>query len=369
MPIALSPAEERPLPKWERPAKTKEDLHWAEIKVLDLSTFDTPGGKQKLAEELREAVITNAGIPTDPARVQRQYDIGQAFFALPHAEKSQPAYKCDFASGNYFGYRELHERTVKGTDVRDNVESYNHAKFTEHYEREPRHPFFEPYRGEMEVFSRQALEVAQKIFQLFALILELPEDYFASKHRYDDPSDDHLRYMCYHPRPREEDARVDNTWARAHTDFGSLTLLWSQNVAGLQIKTTAADGSGEWRYVPPVDGGIVCNVGDTLDFWSASYLKSTTHRVVRPPEDQLGGNRLGLFYFVRPGNEVDIKPAPSPLLKRLGLVDEKQQDAAPVKGLEYVRTRVKDYHNTSDYEDRKGKTFKVGNLEIVDEAA
>lgn len=170
--------------------------------------------------------------------------------------------------------------------------------------------------------------------------------------------------MCYHPRTVEDDAKVDNTWARAHTDFGSLTLLWSQNVAGLQIKTS----DGEWRYVPPVDGGIICNVGDTLDFWSASYFKSTTHRVTRPPADQLSGNRLGLFYFVRPGNDVDIKPAPSPLLKRLGLVSENQEDAAPVKGLEYVRARVKDYHNSTDYGDRKGKTFKVGNLEIVDEA-
>lgn len=56
MPIALSSAEELPLPRWQRPAKTTEDLPWAEIKVLDLSTFDAPGGKQKLAEELREAV-------------------------------------------------------------------------------------------------------------------------------------------------------------------------------------------------------------------------------------------------------------------------------------------------------------------------
>lgn len=214
---------------------------------------------------------------------------------------------------------------------------------------------------------KKALEVAEKILILFAILLELPEDFFAKGHRYDDPSDDHLRYMLYHPRPLEDDAKVDNTWARAHTDFGSLTLLWSQNVAGLQIKTTTAEG-GDWQYVPPVDGGIVCNVGDTLDFWSASYFRSTTHRVVRPPEDQLGGNRLGLFYFVRPGNEVDIKPAPSPLLKRLGLVREDQEGAAPVKGLEYVRTRVKDYHNSTDYGDRRGKTFKVGNLEIVDEA-
>lgn len=56
MPIALKPAEELPLPKWERPAKTAYDLAWADIKVLDLSTFDTPGGKEKLAEELRDAV-------------------------------------------------------------------------------------------------------------------------------------------------------------------------------------------------------------------------------------------------------------------------------------------------------------------------
>lgn len=214
------------------------------------------------------------------------------------------------------------------------------------------------------IILQKALSIAEKILQLFALILELPEDFFASGHRYNDPSDDHLRYMLYHPRTKEDDEKVDNHWARAHTDFGSLTLLWSQHVAGLQIKTA----SGEWRYVPPVDGGIVCNVGDTMDFWSASYLKSTTHRVVRPPEDQLGGNRLGLFYFVRPGNDVDIKPAPSPLLKRLGLVDENQEDAAPVKGLEYVRSRVKDYHDSTDYGDRRGKTFKVGNLEIVDEA-
>lgn len=58
MPTALNPAEQLPLAKWQRPAKTTQDLPWANIKVLDLSTFDEPGGKQKLAEELREAVCT-----------------------------------------------------------------------------------------------------------------------------------------------------------------------------------------------------------------------------------------------------------------------------------------------------------------------
>jgi isopenicillin N synthase-like dioxygenase len=251
------------------------------------------------------------------------------------------------------------------TDILDNVESVNIPKFIPSNSHEPFHPYLRQFHSEIEDFSRRSLDLASKIFTLFSIILELPEDYFSKQHLYSDPSEDHLRYMIYHPRSAEDDEKVANTWSRAHTDFGSLTLLWSQNVAGLQLKTP----TGEWKYVPPVDGGIICNVGDTLDFWSAGYLKSTVHRVQRPPEDQAYQRRLGLFYFVRPGNEVDIKHAPSLLLKRLGLVREDAEDAEPVRGLEYVRERVKNYHNHSDYADMKGKKFKVGNLEIEDEAA
>jgi len=44
------------LPKWSRPAKTTEKLDWAEMKVIDLSHFNEPGEKQRLADELRDAV-------------------------------------------------------------------------------------------------------------------------------------------------------------------------------------------------------------------------------------------------------------------------------------------------------------------------
>lgn len=252
-----------------------------------------------------------------------------------------------------------------GTEVLDNVESVNIPKFIHENVNEPFQPFLQQYRSDIENFSRRSLAIAAKIFVLFSIMLELPEDYFSKRHLYDDPSEDHLRYMIYRPRNAEDDAKVQNTWSRAHTDFGSLTLLWSQDIAGLQLKTPA----GEWKYVPPVNNGIICNVGDTLSFWSAGYLKSTIHRVVRPPSDQAHIHRLGLFYFVRPGNEVDIKPAPSPLLKRLGLVSEDVENEKPVRGIEYVRERVKNYHDHNDYADMRGKKFKVGNLEIEDEAA
>ncbi|KPI38414.1 uncharacterized protein AB675_12065 [Cyphellophora attinorum] len=312
--------------------------------IIDLSIYEQPDGKHRLAKQLRNAVHTtgffsviNTGL--DQAEVDRQYDIAQAFFELSLEEKNKPEYRCDFAAGNYFGYRRAHEKRIMGTEVLNIEESFNIPKFIPNNANEPFHSFFEQYRDEIEAFSRKAIGIADRIFTLFAIILELPEDYFSSRHRYDDPSDDHLRYMVYHPRSVEDDQKVQNTWSRAHTDFGSLTLLWSQDVAGLQLKTP----NGDWKY-------------------------STTHRVVRPPPDQDEIHRLGLFYFVRPGDDTDIKPAPSPLLKRMGLIPEDQENAKPVRGLEYVRERVKDYHNHMNYADKKGQKFKVGNLEIEDEA-
>jgi hypothetical protein len=37
--------------------------------------------------------------------VERQYDIGQSYLNLPLEEKGDPKYRCDFANGNYFGFR------------------------------------------------------------------------------------------------------------------------------------------------------------------------------------------------------------------------------------------------------------------------
>lgn len=45
-----------PATKWHRPEKTTHDLPWADIKTIDMSLFDQPGGKRKLAEELRDGV-------------------------------------------------------------------------------------------------------------------------------------------------------------------------------------------------------------------------------------------------------------------------------------------------------------------------
>jgi len=138
MPSATVDTQPSPaLNTWKRPEKTSYKLPWADIKVIDLKDFDTPGSKQKLAEDLRQAVsevdlahmrpsdllkprqvhdtgfftVINTGFNAE--EVQRQYDIGQEYFRLPKENKGDPKYRCDFSKGNYFGYRAVSKHTPK----------------------------------------------------------------------------------------------------------------------------------------------------------------------------------------------------------------------------------------------------------------
>lgn len=131
------------------------------------------------------------------------------------------------------------------------------------YDSVGKHRVVAEHYGEIAQFHRELWDkVIRKLFVLMSIILELPEDFLADAHDYDKESDDHLRYMIYNVRTQEEWDKAQAYSKGGHTDFGSLTLLFSQHVAGLQIRTP----EGQWKYVKPVDGGITCNAADTLTF-------------------------------------------------------------------------------------------------------
>ncbi|RDB23400.1 hypothetical protein Hypma_009341 [Hypsizygus marmoreus] len=371
MPALINPKPN--LEPFDRPKETTESLDWAPLAIIDLSAFDSPGGKEALARQLKDAltrwgfwVVTGTGIPQE--QVDRQLAIANAFFKLPIEEKRKVP--CDFSVGNYFGYREP-TRFIGNTDVKENMEMLNLPKSTPDYDSVPRHEFIKTFQDEIAPFHRLVWEnVIRKLFVLFAIILELPENYFVDRHSYDVPSEDHLRYMIYHPRSAEDDKKINEQWSVGHTDFGqwSLTLLFAQTVAALQIRTP----DNEWKWVKPVEGGITCNAADTISFLTKGYIKSTVHRVVRPPADQTHLERLGLFYFARPGDDVPMLPAPSPVLRREGFLtkeDETASEEDAVKGYEYVRARVKNVHDrkaTRIAVNTEDTVFKVKNLAVQD---
>ena len=140
--------------------------------------------------------------------------------------------------------------------------------------------------------------------------------------------------MKYHSRTPEVNAALNNVWVKGHTDFGSLTLLFRQPVAALQVRTPQET----WKYVKPYPASITVNIADSLSFLTNGYLKSSIHRVVAPPPDQAHLNRLGVLYFVRPEDDLELRTVPSPLLERLGL--GKQPDGPVVTAGEWVKSRV-----------------------------
>ncbi|KAM0283169.1 hypothetical protein ACHAQH_002651 [Verticillium albo-atrum] len=100
MPSAVQPERPLTLPQWNRPEKTKEELPWADIKIIDLSKFDQPGGKKKQSsprsyETLYVMKVHETGFFSlintgfSPEEVQRQYDIGKNYFSLPVEDKGQ----------------------------------------------------------------------------------------------------------------------------------------------------------------------------------------------------------------------------------------------------------------------------------------
>jgi isopenicillin N synthase-like dioxygenase len=102
--------------------------------------------------------------------------------------------------------------------------------------------------------------VAKRLLILHAIILELPEDYFLPLHDYDVPSEDFIRWMISYPRSRAEFEATEPFNIGGHADFSSLTMLFEQNVLGLQMLSR----EGEWLWVKPVPGGITINAGESL---------------------------------------------------------------------------------------------------------
>ncbi|XP_076802039.1 uncharacterized protein LOC143446332 isoform X2 [Clavelina lepadiformis] len=88
-----------------------------------------------------------------------------------------------------------------------------------------------------------------------------------------------------------------------HSDYGSITLLFQDNVGGLQVQNL----QGEYVNATPIDDTVLINIGDLFELWTQSKLKSTKHRVLIP-EDELrrGIPRRSLAYFVHPDDEVLI---------------------------------------------------------------
>ncbi|KAH8689132.1 putative oxidoreductase [Talaromyces proteolyticus] len=299
---------------------TKENLDWAELVTLDLSLYDQPGGREVLVKQLDHAVqhvgffyVKNFNISQE--EIDFQFALGREFYSLPLEEKLNFHNADDLARGEYNGYRPAGHR-ILANGIKDNVQVYNIPKFDGYHPRQQPSALLE-HISQIEAFSRKChTEIVEKLLRLFAILLELPdENQLVRDHQYDVKGEDHLRYMHYAARNAKENEQVGNLYTPGHTDLGTVTLLFRQPVAALQI----LNSEGEWKWVRPQDGTITINTCDALTALTGGFIKSSIHRVHAPPQDQAHIDRLGVLYFARPNNHVILDPIQnSPVLNRLG---------------------------------------------------
>jgi isopenicillin N synthase-like dioxygenase len=281
-----------------------------EIPSLDLADFlsGDNGGKGRFVEDLGKAYQTigfvalkNHGLSADLTR--RLYDSVQEFFRLPDEVKQQ--YEIPGLAGQR-GYVGKGKEHAKGRNTGDLKEFYHVGQQVQDedpvQEEYPENVWPEqvPAFKATTLEAYQALERAGKhMLQALALYLDLDEHYFDDKvHN----GNSILRAIHYFPIKNPASVPADAVRAAEHGDINLITLLMGASADGLQVLRR----DGKWIPITALPDQIIVNVGDMLSRLTNNRLKSTIHRVVNPPVDQMNTSRYSIPFFMHPRSGMDL---------------------------------------------------------------
>lgn len=293
--------------KFER-TQMKDFTRLPVINIAGLYSDDI-NARRKVAEELGKAAsevgffyIVGHQIPKATIAGLRQ--AAKDLFALPYEAKMQ----------HYIGRSQSHKGYVpEGEEIYNKKGKPDHKEaFDIGYETPLNHPLvlagtpligenewpeIANFRARVEDYYQRVFAVGKRLFQGFALALDLPEHYFDELAK-NPPSK--LRLIHY---PFDKEA-IDAPGIGAHTDYECFTLLLADE-AGLEVM----NDHGEWIDAPPlsIDGeeAYVINIGDMLEVMTAGIFTATSHRVRKVQHERYS---FPLFYACDYATR--IKPLP-----------------------------------------------------------
>ncbi|XP_028079404.1 2-oxoglutarate-Fe(II) type oxidoreductase hxnY-like isoform X5 [Camellia sinensis] len=129
------------------------------------------------------------------------------------------------------------------------------------------------WRETMEKYHREALEVAKAISRIIALALNLKVDFFDRQEMLGKPIAI-LRLLHYEGSVFDPMKGIYG--AGAHSDFGLITLLATDDIYGLQICKDKDAKPQKWEFVAPLKGAFIVNIGDMLERWSNCIFRLHT---------------------------------------------------------------------------------------------
>jgi len=244
---------------------------------------------------------------------ERLHELEHKFFDLSEADRALCSRENNSDGAGYFGWKKMGTMVMDRQGTLDRYETYNIRKddIVGNVPPLPAPALINENMALLNTYVRTAHGIIILLLNQLNTHLGLPEGTLASLHRLEKESGDHVRFKR---SPPQEPGALHSG---AHTDFGSLTILFNW-LGGLQLQLpeTAGGKEGEWVYVRPVPGCAIVNLGDALVKFTAGLFRSNIHRVLSPPGEQCKLERYSLVYFSRPEDTVPLKRLKG------GLIDE-----------------------------------------------
>ncbi|NQX17333.1 isopenicillin N synthase family oxygenase [Rathayibacter sp. VKM Ac-2857] len=156
------------------------------------------------------------------------------------------------------------------------------------------------FRARIDAYFSESRRVAHALTAVFADALGIDRAFFDA---FTDHSIDVLRMNNYALPPGDIELGAELTGMGEHTDFGLVTVLWADQVAGLQVLGT----DGGWHDVQPADGALLINLGDIAARLTNDEWMSTLHRV-KPPIVNGTIERRRSAAFFHDGNADSVIP-------------------------------------------------------------
>lgn len=296
------------------------------IPVLDWSRFaagtDPDGFVADLSRACRDTgffLLKGHGVPE--ALIADVFAMGDAFFAQSPAEKRPLDIRRNPHNRGWAA--EGSEALDETSGVMDRKEAFNvgfdlpasdpRVIAGEMFRCVNVWPEIAGFRETMLRYYNSALTLGRALHRAFEADLGLPDGFFEP--HFTEPMAT-LRVLSYPPNPSGQ-----GIGAGAHSDYGSVTLLMTDGVAGLQVKPRG----GDWTDVPHVPGAYVVNIGDCLMRWSNDIYVSTPHRVLPPKRA-----RRSIAFFLDPNPDSLIEALPGTGTPKY----------PPISGAEYLRSRL-----------------------------
>ena len=177
-------------------------------------------------------------------------------------------------------------------------------------------------------FFELCYDLTLKLNELLGIGLAVdPPDFFKSAHLRERGSSGNTLRFLYYPPFDNINAEREDVRAGAHSDYGSITLLFRlKGQAGLEIQTQ----EGQWAPVPVSPPGtendpappILVNMGDLLSYWTNGLLRSAVHRVIFPGPGKRAvygetdiEPRYSIAFFCHPVGSCSLEEVPSERVK------------------------------------------------------